>query len=544
MSSAPAAQPTHVSPVQRTPLVVFAGHRWLSHTLFWVGLGLALAACGYLVWAGFHTVGLWADPAYNITLPRNIVLGHGYASDGVMTIGGLDLFDPRISTGPMVLLPIAAAQVLGTSWLGSAQVVMALYYVLFLAAVAVLAKRIWGYQAIPLALFSTFLVNYTATASPILTPLDVLGEYPAATFILLALVFLPRHPWWAGLFLGLAAQAKLVALLALPVIVLYALLAQDTGNWWRRCLWALRAIPLIFLPILGFEILRFVSLGSTGYRQNLQRFWVFFQQEIAHHTISTCIERILQDLTPATWLSAAVLLILFLSPIVCLVLPKSRAVCRRVLTRPQLTLWATSWTGTLLWLSWWTVSHSHDLWIRQAAPGLLSFLTLLTVSSVFALVNISTSVRAGELTPSTPDREIPQRSRQRTLAAASCALFSVIIVASTLVAAGGRLQAVRNIPQLLTISYQQRIATTVIAQNQSDVLEGPWSELPAFAFLAQKRAVLLPTSGYAAPGNLIYMERAQEKTVFYGPKHTPLVELCGKTVYVDRNIRLCLPRSA
>ena len=81
--------------------------------LFWVAVAAAVVANVLVLVPAFTTVRLWEDEAFNLTVPLNLLRGLGYASDGTLSGSELAPFDVRISTGPVVLLPIAGVLALG-----------------------------------------------------------------------------------------------------------------------------------------------------------------------------------------------------------------------------------------------------------------------------------------------------------------------------------------------------------------------------------------------------------------------------------------------
>ena len=74
--------------------------------LFWLAVGAAVIANLVVLVPAFTTVRLWEDEAFNLSVPLNLVRGLGYASDGTLSGSELTPFDVRISTGPVVILPI------------------------------------------------------------------------------------------------------------------------------------------------------------------------------------------------------------------------------------------------------------------------------------------------------------------------------------------------------------------------------------------------------------------------------------------------------
>ncbi|HWR85178.1 MAG TPA: glycosyltransferase family 2 protein, partial [Rhodoglobus sp.] len=87
---------------------------------------------------------LWEDEAFNLTVPLNLVRGLGYSSDGILSFGELAPFDPRISTGPVMLLPIAGLLGLGADPVVAGRVVALLFFAVLLVALFALGRRVGG----------------------------------------------------------------------------------------------------------------------------------------------------------------------------------------------------------------------------------------------------------------------------------------------------------------------------------------------------------------------------------------------------------------
>ncbi|MGB4136599.1 MAG: hypothetical protein WA971_08540, partial [Microbacterium sp.] len=117
---------------------------------FWVLAAALLAAHLVVAWQSL-TVRFWEDEAFNITVPLNLLHGLGYTSDGTLSGSMLSPFDPRISTGPAVLLPVAGVLATGIDPVIGARLVPLGYWMLLLAGLAVLGVRLGGRWAALLA---------------------------------------------------------------------------------------------------------------------------------------------------------------------------------------------------------------------------------------------------------------------------------------------------------------------------------------------------------------------------------------------------------
>ena len=209
--------------------------------VFWIAVAGVVIANLAVLWPAFTSVRLWEDEAFNLTVPLNLLRGLGYSSDGTLSGSTITPFDVRISTGPVVILPITALIALGIEPVLAGRLVGLLGWMLLLGSLWFIGRRLGGRwvglvaAAVPLA--------YAADPlpSPIQTPVDVLGEVTAAGLLAAALVVLHRRPWLAGLLVGLAIQTKFIALLALPAFAIAALLDAPGSSIWQRMRTALPA---------------------------------------------------------------------------------------------------------------------------------------------------------------------------------------------------------------------------------------------------------------------------------------------------------------
>lgn len=239
---------------------------------FWLLAAALLAGHAIVVWQSL-AARFWEDEAFNLTVPLNLLSGLGYSSDGALSGSTITPFDPRISTGPPVLLPVAGVLALGADPVLGSRVIPVAYWVLLLAGLALLGKRIAGRWAALLAVAVPLAFNGAGSVSPIQGPADLLGEIPAAALIVWALLVLPRRAWLAGLLVGLAVQAKLIALLVLPAFAVMVWVLAP-GHGLRRIGETLRRgwLPLVLagLPTLIFELAALVSLGPDAGLQRLR----------------------------------------------------------------------------------------------------------------------------------------------------------------------------------------------------------------------------------------------------------------------------------
>ncbi|MDO5635404.1 MAG: hypothetical protein Q4G34_11135, partial [Micrococcus sp.] len=377
---------------------------------FWLLAGVLLAAHLIVV---RHSLGarLWEDEAFNLTVPLNLLAGHGYTSDGTLSGSQLTAFDARISTGAAVLLPVAGVLATDIDPVIGGRLIALAYWVLLLAGLAVLGHRLAGRWAALIAVAVPLAFDTTPGVSPIQGPADVLGEIPAAALIVWALVALPRRAWLAGLLVGLAVQAKLIALLALPAFAV-ALWIWTPGTGGRRFAATVRrALPplaLAAVPTVLYELAALI--GMRGDYIHHLRATVRFLRSGGQLVEPTTVPQKLMTLLGAwyvPWWAAAVS-----AALVAGLVLGGLAVCRRADAargtdavggadaagagphahaagvgpadaRTALGYAAAAATGLAAYVAWWSTASHTPLWVRHPAPGVFAFVPVLVIVAVW-----------------------------------------------------------------------------------------------------------------------------------------------------------------
>ncbi|MGN7861667.1 hypothetical protein ACTJI8_13895 [Microbacterium sp. 22303] len=396
--------------------------RRLSGIAFWILLGLLLVANAIVMWHSLTALRFWEDEAFNLTVPRNLLAGLGYTSDGTLSGSTLTPFDPRISTGPVVLLPVAGVLAFGVDPVIGARLVPLAYWMLLLAGLGVLGRCIAGRFGALIAVALPLAFNTADSVSPIQGPADLLGEIAAAALIVWALIVLPRRAWLAGLLLGLAVQAKLIALLALPAFAVALFLLTPAAPFWPRLVAALRrsVVPLVFVatPTVLMELIALASMGFTGYVRHVRALGGFLLsggQHIEPTTVPQKLGTLAGSWFVPWWLVAVAVVLATVAVVWAAVPARGDAVDIRPLSlskgselgrassapaaavpdpqRPSwwerdpqlLALGFGSAVGLLAFVGWWSQAAQLPLWVRHPAVGVFAFAPILAAIAVRAV---------------------------------------------------------------------------------------------------------------------------------------------------------------
>ncbi|HWK76510.1 hypothetical protein [Microbacterium sp.] len=357
--------------------------------LFWVLAAALLAGHLVLAWNSLVVWRFWEDEAFNLTVPLNLLSGLGYTSDGALSGSTLTPFDPRISTGPVVLLPVAAMLATGIDPVIGGRLIPLAYWALLLAGLFVLGRRISGRWAALAAVAVPLAFTTGVGVSPIQGPADLLGEIPAAALLVWALVVLPRRTWLAGLLVGLAVQAKLIALLALPAFaVALWLLPSEASTASERVKTLLKRswVPLLFvaLPTFLVELFALVSLGLDGFIMHLRELWWFIRSGGQGGEPTTVVSKLttLADSWSLPVWAAVVLAVVSIGLIAAgLWVARGSDSAKSV----SLYVWP-AFVGALAFVGWWATASHLPLWVRHPAPGVFAFFPILTAAAVWACV--------------------------------------------------------------------------------------------------------------------------------------------------------------
>lgn len=362
--------------------------RHVMTVVFWVTVALVAAAQLWIVIQGVFIMRLWEDEAFNLTVPINLVNGLGYTSDGTLSGSQLTTFDPRISTGPVVLLPIAAVVALGADPVIGGRLVVLVFYVALVIGLWRLGGRLGGRWAALAAVCVPLGWNTWFSGSPIQSPVDILGEVPAAALLVWAFVVVRRQPWLAGLFIGLAMQTKLLGALAAIPIALAIYLLSD-GGVTRRILRVVLCALVAVIPNVLYELWKLITLGPSAYWQNLKEFYWFFTsggQNIDPVSPVSKLTALGTGWFSPPWLTL-IFVVLVLAAVCVLVLrtPTGEDAVASAERREQRAYAIAAVLGLVLWFGWWLASEHTPNWPRYAAMAMYIFVPILVALAVRAL---------------------------------------------------------------------------------------------------------------------------------------------------------------
>lgn len=373
--------------------------RRVAGILFWVLFALVMLAQVAIVAPEFWMTRLWEDEAFNLTVPLNLLAGHGYSSAGLLGSGTITPFDVRISTGPVVLLPVAAVLSTGIDSVVGGRLVSLIFYAGLLVALWLLGRRIAGRWGALIAIVVPLALNTNQLPSPVQGPIDILGEFPAAALIAWSFVCVRRRPWLAGLFLGLAIQTKFISLLAAPALLVYAWFVIMDEPWrarLKRCIWftVWAAIPtaLYWLAVL-------VSLGPSGFVNNAHQFLAFVKS--GGQTAAVPPDQKLTALMGSWFVDSRIVIAVVIAALVigALAVVAVRVAVRRGQSADVLVQDAGAQTSArdvtflliaavvnlVAWVGWWTLSRGTPTWIRYPSTGLVVSIPIFAAAAVLGV---------------------------------------------------------------------------------------------------------------------------------------------------------------
>lgn len=429
-------------------------------------IAAAATLASFFAWTIFVSITinrLWEDEAYNLSVPLNLVRGFGYSSDGILS-GSLALtrFDPRISTGPTVLLPVSGLIAVGVDPVLAARLVPSAYFLALLGGLTVVGYRVGGrWCALTAAAFPA-LLDLMGPPSPVQGPADLLGEYAAAALLVWAILALRRHPWLAALLVGLAVQTKFIALGAVPAFVVLVFLWNGAMTVRQRVLRVAIAAAIAAIPTLVYEASAAISMQGA-YFEHL-RDWFRFLRVGGPVVVTTPAQKF--STFADSWFLPPLIALAMLAGTLGLVVvgilhdrsdlkPGTRALSPRYSAAERTHLAVAALVGFACYALWWLVSTHTPLWIRQPAPGLIVF------GGVLATIALATLLNARLADADAAHDDPPHHGRRRhVVATVGLAIFTVVVGAQLLTHA----VRVMDRPSTETLADQYAIAEQLQAQ--------------------------------------------------------------------------------
>lgn len=521
--------------------------RNLGQILFWAAVVLVGICQLWIVVQGIFFMRLWEDEAFNLTVPLNLLDGLGYTSDGALGGSELTPFDPRISTGPTVLLPIAALVGLGADPVIGGRLIILIYYAALLVGLGRVGWRITGRWGALVAVTIPLGWNTWASGSPIQSPVDILGEVPAAALLVWAFIVAQRRPWLTGLLIGVAMQTKILAGLAAPALALAVLLLSH-GTWLRRIGRVILCAAVAVIPNALYELWKLVALGPHAYWANLRDYYWFFKTGGEQVEAVSPVDKF--ALLANGWFSPGWLTALgFLVIIVAIVIAITRAGEERVgslearaafCDRRRLRVYAlVSVTGLALWVGWWALSEHSPLWPRYIAIPIYVFVPVLGAIAVHGIQTLARSNTNGRReSMSGPAAGRVGVSRLSQLVAGALTVALALVVGTQL---WGHLtvSAVSRGGETLA---EQRVTAASLAELGHDMLVTEWGRNVPIIVLSGTRIGLNDVPAYADVPELVHVAEAEDQ----GRREAlaTLGDECAAIEAVSSEYVVCVPKTA
>jgi len=351
----------------------------IAKVAFSLAVAAVVAVQSILVYLGFTKAAVEVDEALFVDVVRSLGSGDGYRMSGQYITGAQDAFAPVISTGPTLLLPAALVNALGVEPVLAGRIAALGFYLALLAAMWLIGRRIGGRWGGLAAILGPVMLNtFTFDQSPLSAPQAVMGEYTAAALVAWALVVARRRPGVAGVLIGFAILAKVVAVFLVPAVLIAIILARLTAT--RRT--SLRALIRFSagaaIPIIVFEVVKLAVVGWSAYVQLVRASW-----DLTH--LPRLVEFMVDEKTSSLWRSwfmptpAAMLLaalaLALVTGVVAMrlhVWSAARLSWRTIASDERLVMGFSGLTaGVGILVGWAALKNTDPQWLRHPAPGLV-----------------------------------------------------------------------------------------------------------------------------------------------------------------------------
>lgn len=496
---------------------------YLSYILF----GLSAFV---LISLGYHSLAtpLGYDEAYNLQVVDNLIKGKGYASYGAIRGEGPWVFDPHVTTGPVILVPLAVSWWITGGSLLTIRMVMLLFSSTYILAIL----NFVGITREKLA------ISAVAVASPLIvvfSPERVLGEVPAAAAIIWAAYGVSKNkPLIAGLAVGLAVQIKLAYGLAGAAVLLswlVVMISAKNTHWFRNVLVAGAAAAV---PTICFEFYRFISLGSiNNYADSLGELRVFLVGEkignwLDPNAIGTKIVGLYQSIVFPGWIAVALAAVVLWIAVVIVALSSraqlpddadpQRTGIKESLINYSIAAHVGLTTGGLLML-WGWFTQSSQLASRQGLPALLLFLpTLATVCAcVITSGNLFTTLTSS------------WRWILRAMAGVGLACLIVALILKGV-------YIFRDTSGVSGLEEQRRVAELIRKSGATSIAVDGWWQNPEFQLLTGLPGIPI---GYGSDRQLLVVQNYQ--VALTGTDWVKYKADCADVIYESPDALLCWP---
>lgn len=356
----------------------------------YVALSASLVTiCSVLIILSVFTP-LGYDESYNLQVSSNIASYGDYATNGSLFEGVPKLFDPLISTGPTLLVPLALLFAIDTAPVLQYRLICLLITILFFVLVwkiinSSVKNRTTKDVYFKLATF-TFISAIIISLSSQNIFATAVGEPLALCFFIIACLFINNDRYaYAGTAIGLAILTKTVFLLSVPVFIL--ILVKKYKKSLRNILPILLAL---LLPLVIFELYRFYSFDfNLGlYKSNLKEALEFFKAGGSGAGGGTSVLQALADkVSSITNLNTTTMSLFFTIPFLAILawmLYEAYGILRSITFPSNLNFIKNKISllfvgGTIvIWIGWWVIISDRTTG-RHALPGVILLLVLLTV---------------------------------------------------------------------------------------------------------------------------------------------------------------------
>ena len=214
------------------------------------------------------------DEALILQTVDSLVGQRQYASYGIIRGFGPWLFDPNMTTGPVVALVAAPFWWISGGSIELLRLVMCVVALLYLSGIVALTRGSRNRALVTGVCMLPFIFAAETHFG------EVLGELPGATLVVWATVMATRRRFLlAALLLGLAVQVKL---LFAPFVAfgLVALVWQAREEQGRPFIRAVRLGAVAAVPTLAFELWRLVTFrGVSGYRRSIEEWRAYVARQ-------------------------------------------------------------------------------------------------------------------------------------------------------------------------------------------------------------------------------------------------------------------------